>query len=185
MTAGADISQGASLRAAGLAVFLGELYDVAFSMRWALLLLMMLIIADFRYGWEESSRRRQLAIKRGDAQAAEYYRWHTSRAIRRTLNKLVDYVIYILLFGTAGKALLAPVGIGYEWSAWAVAAVECFCELSSVSGHFFYMRGVKVEKRTIKGFMRALIIAFARRKSEDVGAAVEDAFNKTDKKGKE
>lgn len=39
-----------------------------------------------------------------------------------------------------------------------------------------------VEKRTLAGFLKALIVALAKKKNEDVGEAVEEAFKNSENK---
>ena len=47
----------------------------------------------------------------------------------------------------------------------------------SISGHFFYLRGVSVEKKSVFGFFKAFIIALTKKKSEDIGDALDTALN--------
>ena len=87
-----------------------------------------------------------------------------------------------------GAAFLPYIGVPYIYGAWAGGLIACGCEISSVVGHFLYIHGVKVEKKNAKGyilaFIKALAVAFARQKGgEQVGEAVEQAFNETEKKG--
>ena len=42
----------------------------------------------------------------------ERYRFHFSQAGRRTLNKCVDYLTYLLVGCVAGLAITEPMGIG-------------------------------------------------------------------------
>ena len=44
--------------------------------------------------------------------------------------------------------------------------------------------GVSVEKKTINGFFKAFAIAFAKRKDEDVGEALKEAFDEGKKEEK-
>ena len=55
--------------------------------------------------------------------------------------------------------------------------IACGCEIFSIFGHFFFLRGVTVEKRNLVGFFKALLVALARRKDEDVGEALDEALN--------
>lgn len=171
---------GTGIRTITFVGFGSEIVGMLIDMRWAFLLLVLLIVADFRFGLGESNKRHRDALERGDKTAADYYEWHTSRAVRRTCNKLADYVVLMLLSGAAGMALFEQVGVEHTWGSWIGAAIAFYCEVSSIFGHFFYLHGVTVRKRTLVGFIKALIVAFTRRKSEDMGEALEEAFSKTD-----
>lgn len=161
-------------------LFGGEIGAMLMDMRWGIVLLLLLLIADFRYGWGESNKRYHKAKQRKDLLLMERYRWHTSRAVRRTLNKLADYIVIMLVCGAVGMAVFEPVGIEHIWGAWLGAIIACGCEITSILGHFFYLHGVRIETKSLKGFLKALVVAFAKRKNSDVGESLEEAFNKTD-----
>lgn len=173
---------GTATRSVTFLLFTNEIFAMLMDMRWALLLLLLLILADFRYGWGESRVRYGYACRQGNKVPMEHYKWRMSRAIRRTFNKLADYIILMLLAGAIGMAVFEPLGIQHTWGSWVGAAIACFCELASIFGHFFYLRGVTVEKRTLAGFLKALIVALAKKKNEDVGEAVEEAFKNSENK---
>ena len=105
------------------------------------------------------------------------YHWRTSRAIRRTINKLVDYVVWVTLGMAIGMALLEPVGVDHIFGGVAATAIAVTCEAKSFFGHFFYLHGVNVEQKTVIGFFRAFIIALVKKKNEDFGDALEEGFN--------
>lgn len=188
MTAGdsLDVAAGGVLgtgtRGTVFVVFGGEIGAMLLDLRWGVMLLVLLIAADFRFGWGESKRRYREALRTHDELHAEMYRWHTSRAVRRSLNKLADYIVVMLVCGAVGMAVLEPMGIGHTWGAWAGAVIACCCETTSVLGHLFYLHGVRVEKRGITGFVRALVVAWAKRKDADIGESLEEAFEKTESK---
>lgn len=163
-------------------VFGGEIGAMLLDMRWGLMLLVLLIAADFRFGWGESNKRYHKAVGTHDELHAEMYRWHTSRAVRRTLNKLADYIVVMLMCGAVGMAIFEPLGIEHTWGAWIGALIACCCEAASITGHLFYLHGVRVERNTIRGFVRALVVAFAKRKDADIGESIEEAFEKTESK---
>ena len=107
----------------------------------------------------------------------EAHRWHSSRAIRRTCNKFIDYIVLVLFFTIFGMALLEPLGYSHVWGTYVGCAIAFFCEIMSISGHFFYLRGVSVEKKSVFGFFKAFIIALTKKKSEDIGDALDSALN--------
>lgn len=174
-------------RAAGVTIFYSEITKMVLDSRWILIAVVLCCILDFRFGVKESSKRKEAADKEKNTMLSDLYRFHRSRAIRRTVNKFVDYVLLMMVFEALGTAFLPYVGVPYIYGAWAGGLIACGCELSSAGGHFLYIHGVEVEKRNTKGhilaFAKALAVAFARQKGGDqIGEAVEDAFNEAENK---
>ena len=58
----------------------------------------------------------------------------------------------------------------------AATAVAVGCEAKSFIGHFFYLHGIRIEQKGVTGFLKAFVVAFAKRKDADVGEALEDAL---------
>jgi len=155
-----------------------EMIAVFYDMRWMLLLIALCVIADFRYGWGESSRRYSEAEKAGDKLLMVQYKWRTSRAVRRTINKLIDYVVWTVVGMAIGMAILEPIGVNHIFGGVVATAIAVTCEAKSFFGHFFYLHGVNVEQKTITGFIKAIIVALAKSKNETFGEALEDGLNK-------
>ena len=172
---------GTGARATVVMLLGGEVTAMVTDMRWGLILIVLLVLADFRFGWGESAKRYKEAKKAGDKAGMEAYRWHTSRAVRRTANKFVDYLVLMLVGGSIGMAILEPIGVSHVFGCWAGAVTAMVCELFSIGGHFFYLRGVKVEEKNIRGFVRAFVVAMAKKKDEDVGEALGQAFEEGEK----
>ena len=82
-------------RGTALVLFYGELLTAMVELRWMVLSLVIMVIADFRFGWGESSKRYAEAISVNNKTLAAQYRWRTSRAVRRSINKFVDYLIWL------------------------------------------------------------------------------------------
>ena len=146
---------------------MGALYDL----RWMLVLIVVLIVADFWLGVSESLHKH------------EHFRF--SRAGRRTCNKAVDYVTYLMLGSVIGLAIFEPLGWANHVTTAAVGlGFGCLWEVDSIVGHVCELHGVK-NKFSVK----RLLIALIKKKDEDVGEAVEEAFeemeNEKEKKGKE
>lgn len=170
-------------RAAGMVLFGDELSCMLLDTRWMLIAIVLLIIADYRFGCEESSFRHKNALEDKNLLLADRYEFRVSRARRRTTNKFVDYLIYIMLGVSLGKALLPQLDINYIWGGWVVTAfIAARIEIPSIVGHFLFVRGVSVEKKTITGFIKAFVVALAKSKSEGVGDALEEGFKATDGK---
>ena len=167
-------------RAIGIAVFGSELMGVMADARWMLLAITVCVLADFRYGWGESSKRYERAKAKGDKLVMAQCKWRTSRAVRRTVNKLIDYFVWVTLGMCFGWAVLKPLGVDYMMGGVAATAIAICCEAKSFFGHFFYLHGIRVEEKGVRGFLRAFVVAFAKRKNPDVGQALEDAFEEKD-----
>ena len=175
-------------RAAGVTIFYSEITQMVVDSRWILIAVVLCCLLDFRLGCKESAIHKTAADKDGNKVMGEFYRFHRSRAVRRSANKFVDYILLMLVFEAIGAAFLPFVGLRYIYGAWAGGLIACGCELSSAGGHFLYIHGVKVERKNAKGyilaFVKALAVAFARQKGgEQVGEAVEDAFEEAGKNG--
>ena len=174
-------------RAAGVTIFYSELTQMISDSRWILIAVVLFCVFDFRLGCKESEKRKEAADKAGNTLLSEFYRFHRSRAIRRSSSKFVDYVLLMMVAESFGAAFLPYIGIPYIYGAWAGGLIACICEISSAVGHFLFIHGVKVEKKNAKGyilaFLKALAVAFARQKAgEQVGEAVEEAFNEAENK---
>ena len=87
----------------------------------------VLIFADLRFGI-------MAAIKRGE-------KIRSSRAVRRTINKLVDYLCWVsiamVLGGTFGNIFGVPL------LAAIIMVIVCAVELSSIFDNYFEYRGLK------------------------------------------
>ena len=158
-----------------------ELVTVIYDSRWLLATILLCVIADFRFGWGESSKRYNRAREKNDKIVMAQYKWRTSRAMRRTVNKLIDYFIWVTLGMFFGWAILKPLGVDHVMGGVVATTVAIACEAKSFCGHFFYLHGIKIEEKSVKGFLRAFVVAFAKRKNEDLGEALEEGFNSNDK----
>ena len=163
-----------------------EMVSVLGDMRWMLLLIALCVVADFRYGWGESSKRYKEAKEAGDKILMMQYQWRTSRAMRRTINKLIDYIVWTVVGMAIGMAILEPVGINHIFGGVVATAIAVMCEAKSFFGHFFYLHGVTYDEKSIAGFFKAFIVALAKKKNEDFGEALEEGFKdrKEDENGK-
>lgn len=177
-----DIYMNSGTRMFTFAMMGNELVAVIYDARWFLATILLCVLADFRFGWGESSKRFNMAKKKGDKIVMSQYKWRTSRALRRSVNKLMDYIMWVSIGVFIGMALLKPIGIDYMMGGVVATFVAVFCEAKSIIGHFFWLHGIVIEQKTIKGFLKAVVIAFAKRKNRDIGEALEAGFDETDKK---
>ena len=169
-------------RGLGVAFFGAEIVQIISDMRWALALLVVLIIADFRYGSSENGRRYKAAKHAGNEVVALKYKWRTSKAVRRTCNKFLDYFLLMAVGAAFGMALLEPVGVPHTFGAYGAAAIAFFCESKSIVGYFFFLRGVQIEERSISGFLKAFAVAILKKENQKMGDALEEALGNTTKK---
>lgn len=107
----------------------GECTQILYDLRWMILLAIILILSDLWFGIS-ASRVQGITIRK-------------SRAGRRTLNKLVDYICYILLGAVIGKAIGEPYGVDPMVVSITVM-ILCYCfEVDSIYGHICEIHGIK------------------------------------------
>ena len=117
-------------------------------MLWFLILAIILILGDLRFGIAA-------AKKRGE-------RIRPSRAVRRSINKLVDYICWLSIatvvginFGTVFDVPLLSV---------IIMAIVCIIELSSIIDNYLEYKGIKKKVNLIK----LIAHIFRRPEIEDV-----------------
>ena len=117
-------------------------------MLWFLILAIILILGDLRFGIAA-------AKKRGE-------RIRPSRAVRRSINKLVDYICWLSIatvvginFGTVFDVPLLSV---------IIMAIVCLIELSSIIDNYLEYKGIKKKVNLIK----LIAHIFRRPEVEDV-----------------
>ena len=117
-------------------------------MLWFLILAIILILGDLRFGIAA-------AKKRGE-------RIRPSRAVRRSINKLVDYICWLSIatvvginFGTVFDVPLLSV---------IIMAIVCLIELSSIIDNYLEYKGIKKKVNLIK----LIAHIFRRPEIEDV-----------------
>lgn len=141
----------------GAVIFGEELVTLMYDLRWAVALCAVLILADLWLGC-------RTAITEGK-------KIRKSRAIRRTANKFVDYIMYLLVAAMIGMVIEQ---IGW-WSHTSVALcgilLGCFCELESIVGHWAKLHGFTFS-------LRSILLRVVKSKSEQVAEALEEELNK-------
>lgn len=152
-----------------------ELTGVMYDLRWMFALSLVLIAADFWWGWASSKKKFSEAKAMGNQTLMDKFRWHKSRAVRRTCNKVVDYMTYTLIGVLFGLGIFEPMGIcDHVVSAAIGLLIGGGCELCSIIGHIVYIKmGVDVKAADV---WKALMRFFGRLikiKSQQIGDAVE------------
>ncbi|MFR9522968.1 MAG: hypothetical protein SNH94_00145 [Rikenellaceae bacterium] len=138
------------------ATLLGNLYAFSSPLRWLLLLGAVLIIVDLRFGI-------QAARARGEAIRA-------SRAIRRTINKAVDYICWVLLAGALGATFGESIRVTILPAL--VMLVIYGVETNSCFSNYFEARGTPMRIDVFKWFARKVDIIEVEKveKREEEGA---------------
>lgn len=135
-----------------------EAMSALYDLRWMIVAVIILIVADFWFGVSESLG------KRGNE-------FRFSRAGRRTCGKFIDYLVYLLIGCTMGLAIFEPLGIASHTTVAAVGlGLGCLWEVDSIVGHVCALHGVE-NRFSVKRF----IVSLLKRKYKDLGEAVEDS----------
>lgn len=133
----------------------GECTQIIYDLRWMILLAIILILSDLWFGIS-ASRVQNIVIRK-------------SRAGRKTLNKLVDYICYILLGAVLGKAIGEPYGMNPIVVSITVMVI-CYCfEVDSIYGHICEIHGIKKRYSIWRILFKLLTFKF-----KDVGEAFKD-----------
>ena len=153
------------LAVAGAYSFIGEIKEVVFELRWMLVFIVAMIIADFVLGIIDS------VVKRG-----EDVRF--SRAGRRTMCKFIEYNSYLVLGFMFGIAILQPVGIcSYTISSICGLGLAFIFEFDSIADHICEIHGIK-NKVSIK----RLLVGYIKKKYNTAGEIIEEITKEEDKK---
>lgn len=152
-----------------------ELVTVVYDLRWMVIFAVVLILADLWWGRAASRKKYFEAKTENNSILMEKFRWHKSRAVRRTCNKIVDYLTYLVVGAIFGLAIFEPMDIcNHIWTAAIGLLIGSACEVSSIIGHMVYVKmGIDVKAIDV---WRALMRFFGRiikSKSHEIGEAVE------------
>lgn len=140
------------------AVFSGETLAALFDLRWMIVLIVILVLADFWFGISEARQKKEEV--------------RLSRACRRTANKLTDYFTYLIIGMVIGFAIGEPLGMFTHIQAAAITILlPALFEVCSIWGHFQNLR-----KSQMQFSLKKFLVALIKKKNEDLGEAVEDAM---------
>lgn len=120
------------------ATLMSEFMNFMAPLKWFMLLALILILVDLRFGIAAARHR------------GEKIRF--SRAGRRTLNKMVDYLCWILLAGAIGKAFGVPFDLPVLPAV--VLLVIYGFEINSCYGNYFEAHGKQVKVDIFKFFRK-------------------------------
>lgn len=125
-----------------LAVVLSEFIDFLYPLRFFLLAALVLVLVDLRFGVEAAKSRKEKIRK--------------SRAGRRTINKMVDYLCWILLAGALDKAFGIPFDLPLLPAL--VLLIVYGLEINSCYSNYFEAHGKKVKVNIFKWFAKKIDI---------------------------
>ena len=125
-----------------LVVFLSGLLEALTPLKWFALCGLILIVADLRFGIMASKKRGETI--------------RTSRAIRRSVNKLIDYTCWVLL----ATALEHTFGIPFHMPLLPtlVMLVVYGVELDSIFKNYFEYRDIKAKVSILNFFKKKIDI---------------------------
>lgn len=117
-----------------LVSYLSWAADFISPIRWFLLAAFALVLADLKFGIEAARHSGETIRK--------------SRAIRRSANKIIDYLCWILVSTSFGEAFGTPFGIPILPAL--VLLVVYGCEINSCFNNYFEARGSKLRINIFK-----------------------------------
>ena len=123
-------------------------------MLWFLILAVILILGDLRFGIAAAKKR------------GEHIR--PSRAVRRSLNKLVDYICWLSIATVVGVNFGSVFGL--PLLSVIIMAVVCIIEMSSIVDNYLEYKGIKQKVNVIKLIARI----FRRPEIEEVLEPIEE-----------
>lgn len=158
-----------------------ELIGVVYDLRYMVICSIALILADLWWGYSESRIRLSRAKEIGNATLQEKFKWHKSRAGRRTANKIVDYLTYLVVGALFGLAITEPMEIcSHVWSAAIGLCIGCACEIASIIGHIAYVKlGVEISIIDAWCAFVRFLGRLIKVKSTEIGEAVEGLGDET------
>lgn len=144
-------------------VLLPEARKMLVDLRWYMLLCLFITLLDLYYGIKESHKK-GIEVR-------------TSRALRRTGDKVVNYALWLLVSGCFYQAFGAPLGDNNHILTAIVMSVAIFIEIKSVLGHVAVLYGLD---GTVLGKILAKIIG--KKVDRDVGESIEETIEETKEK---
>lgn len=118
--------------------FLVGLLDFFIWSKWLLFLALVLTLADLKFGIAASKYRKEDVKK--------------SKAVRRTLDKISSYILWVILAYTFGQAFTLPFGI--DLLPMLMLLIIYGVELESIYVNYFASKGRNVKVNILKYFSR-------------------------------
>lgn len=154
-------------------VFGAECLGAVYDLRWMIILAVLLIGTDFWWGVRENNMLEKQAVTRSEK---EKFKFHFSQAGRRTLNKAVDYLTYLLVGCVSGLAITEPMGIADHTTTAAIGlGFGMLFELSSIVGHIAVVKGINIKLN-----LKKLLVALIKHKSEELADVIDEGIEEID-----
>lgn len=135
-----------------------EIEETFYGLRWMVLFIIFMIIADFYLSRTESVKVKKKSFK-------------YIREGRKSVCKFIEYMIYIMTGALLGKSFLEPMGIGtYEEGGALGSVFAAIFELDSIKDHVCAIHGIKFNFS-----FKRFIVAMLKKKDKDAGEAFEEA----------
>lgn len=160
---GTAVNNSLRIGTASMGVFIGEISTLLWDMRWLMLLAGVLIIVDLWLGVHKSF--------------ANNVDIRASRALRRTMMKIADYLCVVILGAVVGKALGEPLGCSAIVIAVVLMSIACLCELDSIISNWGEIKGVKIN-------VFKIILGLVGYKRKELGEALKGTITITKKRKK-
>lgn len=158
---GTAVNNSLRIGTASMGVFIGEISTLLWDMRWLMLLAGVLIIVDLWLGVHKSISNNV------DIRA--------SRALRRTMMKIADYLCVVILGAVVGRALGEPLGCSAIVIAVVLMSIACLCELDSIISNWGEIKGVKIN-------VFKIVLGLVGYKRKELGEALKGSISKKRKK---
>ena len=147
-----------------------EILDAVFELRFMIGAMIILTLADFWWATRELRYRREKALRAGNAELAKVYEYRGSRAGRRTLNKIVDYLTYLLVGAFLGYAITEPLGCASHITTAAIGlGLGCAFDVSSIIGHVLAVKGLKWDAKEF-------FVGLFKTKAPELGEVLEESI---------
>lgn len=140
-----------------LILFGGEMIQMMWDLRWLIALSVALVAVDLWFGVKASLHRCEKIRK--------------SRAGRRTMSKMIDYLCYLVLGGFIGQAIGEPFGVSHESVAAACMGLACLFEIDSIIHNVCESRGIKHSVSVFR-----LLVSLVKGRNREVGEALEKSI---------
>jgi hypothetical protein len=135
--------------------FFAEAQQLFWDMRWLIAFIIILIAVDLKFGIENS-------IKHGD-------KIRKSRAVRRTVNKFIDYMCWLLFAGVIGLAIGEPLGVSHTIVSVVIMLLACLSQIDSIAQNFCEAHDYPVF--SVKRFL----VSIAKTKKPEIANAIEES----------
>lgn len=157
-----NITTSLPAKTAAQATMAAEACAVVWEMRWMLVLIATLLAADLWFGLSEAKKKnRNIRL---------------SRAARRTANKAVDYMMYLMLGTIVGLAVTEPLGWAtHTTTAAAALALAAICEVDSILNHFCTLRGMNMQIS-----LGNILTDIIKKKTQDITQTTQQTWQTTD-----